>query len=163
MCTPKEKSIRQWEWPDCSSSAVGEVGGCLIKAGGVPCSTPGVQCCEAMTSGFEMSSMILISCQTQPVQLQPVPNVAWSSPLNSGYQMFLGRVEVSSRIGHTQNQCCERGGPAKAGGVPCSTAGRRGGGSIKAGGVPCSIPDGRQCCLAAALQNSLSWQRHRQH
>ena len=26
-------------------SAVGDGGGCSIKADGVPCSTPGVQCC----------------------------------------------------------------------------------------------------------------------
>ena len=55
-----------------------------------------------MTSCFERTSIILASCQTQPVRLQPVPNVALSSPLNSGYGVFLGRVCTSSKIGHTQ-------------------------------------------------------------
>ena len=55
-----------------------------------------------MTSGFELTSMILTSCDS--VQLQPVPNMALTLPLNCGYRMFLGRVEVGSRIGYTKNQ-----------------------------------------------------------
>ena len=53
-----------------------------------------------MASGFAMGSMILTSCQTQPVPLQPAPNVAWSLPLICGYQMFRGR-ERSGEEGET--------------------------------------------------------------
>ena len=49
----------------------------------------------ATTSGFEITSMILTLCQTQPIRLPPVPKVALSSPLDSGYWMFRDRVEVS--------------------------------------------------------------------
>ena len=55
---------------------------------------------RAITSGFEISSMILTACQTQTLQPQPVPNVALSPLLIRGYRMFLGQVGFSSRIGH---------------------------------------------------------------
>ena len=45
-----------------------------------------------MTSRFEITSMILTSCQTLSVRHQPVPNVALSSPHISGYRMLLSRV-----------------------------------------------------------------------
>ena len=42
-----------------------------------------------MMPGFEITGMILTSCETQSVRLQPAPNVALSSPLISGYQCFM--------------------------------------------------------------------------
>ena len=111
------------------SSAVGDGGGCSVKAGGVPSTAPGVQCCWG--GGGTSREAGVVQCGTPGVLLG-----RGGGSRKAGAAM---RYLVFSAVGEGRRGCS-----IKVGAVPCSTP-AVGEGAGVAGGVPCSISV-VQCC-----------------